>query len=55
MASVVKMEKGTKWRTVQKCVLIVEDNAINRAMLTEILSPEYAVLEAENGREASPC
>lgn len=52
LASVVKMEKGTKWRTVQKCVLIVEDNAINRAMLTEILSPEYAVLEAENGREA---
>lgn len=45
------MEKGTKWRTVQKCVLIVEDNAINRAMLTEILSPEYAVLEAENGRD----
>ena len=33
-------------------ILIVEDNEINRAMLTEILSSEYEVLEAENGQEA---
>lgn len=33
----------------QKKILIVEDNEINRAMLGEILSPAYQVLEAENG------
>ncbi len=33
-------------------ILIVEDNEINRAMLAEILSSDYAVLEAENGQEA---
>lgn len=36
----------------QKKILIVEDNKINRTMLREILSPEYIVLEAENGQEA---
>lgn len=35
-----------------KNVLIVEDNPINRAMLREILSPTYQVLEAENGQQA---
>lgn len=33
-------------------ILIVEDNDINRAVLSEILAPDYAVLEAENGKEA---
>ena len=33
----------------KKQILIVEDNEINRAMLWEILSDDYAVLEAENG------
>lgn len=33
-------------------ILIVEDNKINRAMLSEILASDYAVLEAENGKEA---
>ena len=33
-------------------ILIVEDNDLNRAMLHEILSGEYQVLEAENGQEA---
>lgn len=37
---------------VQRKLLIVEDNEINRAMLMEILSPAYQVLEAENGQEA---
>lgn len=37
---------------LQKKILIVEDNKINRIMLKEILSPQYAVLEAENGQEA---
>ena len=36
----------------KKNVLIVEDNGINRAVLGEILSAEYEVLEAENGLEA---
>ena len=35
-----------------KIVLIVEDNQINREILSGILSPEYQVLEAENGQAA---
>lgn len=38
--------------TQKKQILIVEDNGFNRAMLSEILSDEYQVLEAENGQEA---
>ncbi len=37
---------------VKKKILVVEDNSINRAMLGEILSSEYEILEAENGQEA---
>lgn len=37
---------------MQKQVLIVEDNRINREILREILSDRYIVLEAENGQEA---
>lgn len=36
----------------KKKVLVVEDNALNRTMLVEILSDEYQVLEAENGQMA---
>ena len=36
----------------QKQILIVEDNEINRMMLSELLSSEYMVLEAENGQQA---
>ena len=36
----------------QKTILVVEDNLINRMILKEILSPEYHVLEAENGEKA---
>ena len=36
----------------KKEILIVEDNAINRMILSELLSSEYKVLEAENGQEA---
>lgn len=35
-----------------KKILVVEDNAINRELLKEILTPQYSVLEAENGLEA---
>ena len=37
---------------MQKQILIVEDNELNRAILREILSGDYQVLEAENGQEA---
>lgn len=36
----------------RKLILIVEDNELNREMLKEILSGEYDILEAENGKEA---
>lgn len=36
----------------KKQVLIVEDNELNRMMLSDILSKDYKVLEAENGQEA---
>ena len=36
----------------RKRILVVEDNDLNRAMLCEILSGEYSVLEACNGQEA---
>ena len=37
---------------MQKQILVVEDNELNRAILCEILSASYRVLEAENGQEA---
>ena len=36
-------------------ILVVEDNALNRSLLCEILKPSYDVVEAENGREALAC
>ncbi|MBQ3078330.1 MAG: response regulator [Clostridia bacterium] len=36
----------------KKTVLIVDDTAFNRELLTEILEDEYEILEAENGVEA---
>lgn len=36
----------------QEKILVVEDDALNRAMLVEILSGQYATLEAENGQTA---
>lgn len=37
---------------MQKQILIVEVNEINRSILNEILSSKYQVLEAENGLQA---
>ena len=37
---------------MKRQILVVEDNELNRAMLCEILSGEYQVLEAGNGQEA---
>ena len=36
----------------QRQILIVEDNELSRDMLREILSDEYRILEAENGKKA---
>lgn len=36
----------------RKMILVVEDNALNRALLCQILAAEYDVLEAENGQAA---
>ncbi|MEG2097013.1 MAG: EAL domain-containing protein [Pseudoflavonifractor sp.] len=35
-----------------KTVLVVDDNAINRRILSKVLSDEHGVMEAENGAEA---
>ena len=37
---------------MKNTVLVVEDNEINRALLTAILEDSYHVLEADNGRKA---
>ena len=37
--------------TGRRTVLIIEDNDINREMLSLILENDYNVLQAENGRE----
>ena len=59
ISDIVSLELSTFVKTrkkegiaVGKQILIVEDNELNRAMLCEILSEEYQVLEAENGQEA---
>lgn len=36
----------------EKTILVVEDNELNREILTAILEDSYSVLQAENGREA---
>lgn len=35
-----------------KLIIIADDAAVNRRMLVKLLSPEYMLLEAENGRAA---
>lgn len=36
----------------QKTVLVVDDSAMNRSILCEILCPEYKIVEADNGVQA---
>lgn len=36
----------------KKTVLIVDDTELNRVMLSEILAPDYEVMEASTGLEA---
>lgn len=38
--------------SMKRKVLVVEDNALNRKMLVDILHTSYSVTEAENGKEA---
>ena len=38
--------------SLKKQILVVEDNFINREILTGILAEQYTVLTAENGQEA---
>ncbi|MEG1991361.1 MAG: response regulator, partial [Christensenella sp.] len=45
------MGKGTDMSSL-KTILTVDDNIVNRKILSKILSREYAVLEAENGEVA---
>ncbi|MCH1983005.1 diguanylate cyclase [Ruminococcus sp. OA3] len=42
------MKKNTK-------ILIADDSEINRAILSDILAPDYEVLEASDGEEAMAC
>ena len=37
---------------VKEKVLVVDDNGINRAILSKILSGQYEIVEAENGKDA---
>ena len=37
----------------KKKILIVDDSEINRSLLSDMLSDEYDILEAEHGMEAS--
>ena len=36
---------------LRETLLIVDDDAINRAILEQIFSPDYHIQEAENGRD----
>lgn len=47
----IEMEKRARMEMKQQ-ILIVEDNELNRAILSELLSNDYKILEAENGQEA---
>ncbi len=38
--------------TPKRQILVVEDNLLNREMLSDILAGQYTVLQAENGQEA---
>lgn len=48
MKTISRIEKETRRRTV----LVVDDEMINRMLLGRILSDEFEILYAENGREA---
>ena len=43
------MESAAKQQAPKRTALIIEDNVMNREILTELLSDSFDVLEAENG------
>ena len=43
------MESAAKQQAPKRTVLIIEDNVMNREILTELLSDSFDVIEAENG------
>ena len=46
------MDKTYKTLSKITKILLVDDSLINRALLTDILSDEYTIVEAENGKTA---
>ena len=46
------MKKTLKTLSKITKILLVDDSFINRALLTDILSDEYTIVEAENGKTA---
>ena len=46
------MKKTLKTLSKITKILLVDDSLINRALLTDILSDEYTIVEAENGKTA---
>ncbi len=44
---------GTAAQNNRKKILIVDDSEINRSLLSDMLSDEYDIVEAENGMEAA--
>ena len=46
------MDKTYKTLSKITKILLVDDSFINRALLTDILSDEYTIVEAENGKTA---
>lgn len=44
-------DKANALREQKECILIVDDSAMNRELLAEMLGEEYDILEAANGQE----
>lgn len=52
MRNIFSADGGWYWMTINRTLLIVDDNVVNRNILRNILKSEYEILEAENGKEA---
>lgn len=46
------LRKECKMKETRSTILIVDDAAMNRALLSDLLSENYNILEAQNGNEA---
>ena len=47
-----KRENGGGMSDEKKKILIVDDSEFNRALLADILFPDFDIIEAQNGLEA---